>query len=74
MDKKTKIIPAFKVSPELHDTIARLSQLSNRKLQDEVRELIALGAQVEEAILKRKKQAVTDVTKRWKRRQGTRQK
>lgn len=68
MDKKTKVIPAFKVSPQLHETISRLALLSNRKLQDEIRELIELGAEVEEALLKRKEETIGDITAEWKKR------
>lgn len=62
MDKKTKILPAFKVSPQLHEKILRLAHLANRKLHDEVRQCVELGAQVEEALLSRKEEAIEEIT------------
>lgn len=59
--KKIKVIPAFKISPELHEKVYRLARLSNRKLQDELRELIELGTQVEEALLRKKEEAIKNI-------------
>lgn len=68
--KKTKVIPALKISPELHETICRLAHLSNRKLQDELRELLELGTQVEEVLLRRKEEAIESITEKGSTRSG----
>lgn len=46
--KKEKMFPAFKVTDEMHATVSRLATKHHRKLMDEVRHLVELGARVEE--------------------------
>lgn len=46
--KKEKMFPAFKVTEEMHDTVARLAAKHHRKLMDQVRHLVELGARVED--------------------------
>ncbi len=56
--KKEKMFPAFKVTDEMHDTVSRLAAKHHRKLMDQVRHLLELGARVEDRHAKLMEEAI----------------